>query len=61
MAVFDPKLVVLQILALQCFYYVTMGLVLLAFRMLFGTQVTSTFLVERLATFSSSSLLTYRI
>ena len=40
MAALDPKLVLLQIVALQCFYYVIMGLLLAIFRVIFGTQVT---------------------
>ncbi|CAN0042666.1 unnamed protein product [Ectocarpus fasciculatus] len=36
---FDPKLIVCQIVALQSFYYVAMGVFLGSFRAVFGTQV----------------------
>lgn len=39
MAALDPKLVVMQIVAVQCFYYVLMGMWLALFKGLFGTQV----------------------
>jgi Integral membrane protein S linking to the trans Golgi network len=39
MVALDPKLVVSQIVAMQCFYYVAMGIVLGMFKILFGTQV----------------------
>ncbi|KAG5193131.1 integral membrane protein S linking to the trans Golgi network-domain-containing protein [Tribonema minus] len=39
MAVFDAKLTVMQIVALQSFYYVVMGVVLTCFRIIFGTKL----------------------
>ena len=38
-AVFDPRLIVLQIVCVQCSYYLVYGLVLLAAHLLFGTEV----------------------
>ena len=35
---FNPRLIVYQIVALQCFYYLTLGALLSTFHILFGTH-----------------------
>lgn len=39
---FDPKLIVYQIIALQCLYYLVEGGILMGFNLIFGTDVSMT-------------------